>query len=311
MNVYGKTFVFLCIAGGVYEAFAAGFLRAESFPGTFQDLSFESRMAVLADGYDGFETKFENGVCVAGCPYRGITVPEMDALIIQNTAAGNLAAQQLMNSQPVVDIQSNDAVVQTVYNYGTSSQSQDMISDVGTSVAQLPQVQPTWECKYHSEIVKSNNTVPNQAPLDVNLVVTSDYGWRNAPVRGASTMHNGIDLLASSGTPVYVPASGTVIELPGGTCGIGVTVDHGAGWKTKYCHLSQRTVNIGERVQSGCQIGTVGNTGASTGAHLHYAIIYNDKPYDLLYRINHLGRSYQMDTLSVSRPDGVVLPGRI
>ena len=278
---------------------AAGFLRAESFPGTFQDLSFEARLNVMADGYDAFEAKFEGGKCVSGCPYMGISVAQMDALINQNTAAGNAAVQQMV-MQPSQSGAVSD--VQLVQQPEPQAEFVDGLMDGGESA---------WRCSYHSEIIKSNNLLPTQAPLDCALVVTSDYGWRNSPTQGASTMHNGIDLSAVAGTPVFAPASGTVVDLPGGACGIGITIDHGGGWKTKYCHLSKRNVNIGEYVQSGCQIGAVGNTGVSTGAHLHYAVIYQDKPYDPLYKINHLGRNYRMDNVSLSRPDGIALPGRI
>ncbi|MBP3316302.1 MAG: M23 family metallopeptidase [Alphaproteobacteria bacterium] len=306
----GILLVYSFVLGGT-ASYAAGLLKAESFPGTFSDLSFQNRMAVLAQGYEGFETKFDSsGKCISGCPYRGITLAQMQRLSNENTAAGNAYINNLGQMADVVSPPQQETV-DVAQDIETSPVAPAPVPSYPTPTPPVVPPAPQWKCSNHSNIVKITNTVPVQAPLDCDLVITSDYGSRNAPTAGASTWHGGIDLSAPTGTPVYAPAGGRVVAMPGGDCGLGLELDHGNGFVTKYCHLSARAVSVGDVVQAGCHIGNVGNTGVSTGPHLHYAIMYNGKPFDPLYPENRLGRSYSMSQMSSGRPGGTILPGRI
>ena len=306
----GILLVYSFVLGGT-ASYAAGLLKAESFPGTFSDLSFQNRMAVLAQGYEGFETKFDSsGKCISGCPYRGITLAQMQRLSNENTAAGNAYINNLGQMADVVSPPQQETV-DVAQDIETSPVAPAPVPSYPTPTPPVVPPAPQWKGSNHSNIVKITNTVPVQAPLDCDLVITSDYGSRNAPTAGASTWHGGIDLSAPTGTPVYAPAGGRVVAMPGGDCGLGLELDHGNGFVTKYCHLSARAVSVGDVVQAGCHIGNVGNTGVSTGPHLHYAIMYNGKPFDPLYPENRLGRSYSMSQMSSGRPGGTILPGRI
>ncbi len=106
-------------------------------------------------------------------------------------------------------------------------------------------------------------------PLSNNKI-TSPYGTRS---RG---FHSGIDLVAKTGTPVYASAGGKVV-LSSWYYGYGncIVVDHGNGLKTRYAHLSGFNVKVGDKVSRGQQIGRSGNTGNSTGPHLHFEVIVN------------------------------------
>lgn len=106
-------------------------------------------------------------------------------------------------------------------------------------------------------------------PLSNNKI-TSPYGTRS---RG---FHSGIDLVAKTGTPVYASAGGKVV-LSSWYYGYGncIVVDHGNGLKTRYAHLSGFNVKVGDTVSRGQQIGRSGNTGNSTGPHLHFEVIVN------------------------------------
>ena len=306
----GILLVYSFVLGGT-ASYAVGLLKAESFPGTFSDLSFQNRMAILAQGYEGFETKFDSsGKCISGCPYRGITLGQMQRLSNENTAAGNAYINNLGQMADVVSPPQQE-IVDVAQDIETSPVAPAPVPSYPTPTPPVVPPAPQWKCSNHSNIVKITNTVPVQAPLDCDLVITSDYGPRNAPTAGASTWHGGIDLSAPTGTPVYAPAGGRVVAMPGGDCGLGLEIDHGNGFVTKYCHLSARAVSVGDVVQAGCHIGNVGNTGVSTGPHLHYAIMYNGKPFDPLYPENRLGRSYSMSQMSSGRPGGTILPGRI
>lgn len=109
-------------------------------------------------------------------------------------------------------------------------------------------------------------------PLD-KKVITSKYGPRKAPVAGASTFHGGIDLAAKVGTPVYATMSGTIIEA--GVIGRGgksIVISHPNGYLTGYAHLSQYKVKVGQKVSVGDIIALSGNTGTSSGPHLHHTV---------------------------------------
>lgn len=104
------------------------------------------------------------------------------------------------------------------------------------------------------------------------------YGGRRHPIYGRYIKHEGIDLPAKPGTPVYATGNGIVRMIDNGfrSHGYGrqILVDHGFGYKTRYAHLSAVEVEPGQTVTRGEQIGRVGSTGASTGPHLHYEVIH-------------------------------------
>lgn len=116
----------------------------------------------------------------------------------------------------------------------------------------------------------------------VNGDVSSGFGARKAPKAGASTFHQGIDFAVPTGTAVRAPAVGTV-EAVGFDPKLGkyVVIDHGAGTKTKFGHLSDTSaVRVGSQLGTGDVFARSGNTGNSTGAHLHYSVIQGGKYVD-------------------------------
>lgn len=115
--------------------------------------------------------------------------------------------------------------------------------------------------------------------------ITSYYGNRVAPVPGATSWHDAIDIGAPSGSPVYAAADGTVITAKwgyNGGRGVYVMIDHHNGLVTRYQHLSDMYVSVGEKVSKGQNIAAVGNTGASSGPHLDFAIYANGRTVDPL-----------------------------
>lgn len=103
--------------------------------------------------------------------------------------------------------------------------------------------------------------------------MASGYGWRVDPIYGTSKHHDGMDFAAPTGTPVYATGDGTV-TLAGwnnayGNC---IDINHGYSYTTRFAHLSEILVHPGQRVKRGDLIGKVGNTGKSTGSHLHYEV---------------------------------------
>lgn len=108
--------------------------------------------------------------------------------------------------------------------------------------------------------------------------ITSNFGSRKSPTKGASTYHEGIDIGAPTGTKVIAAASGEVViskySYSGGNY---IMIDHGSGIFTVYMHLSKRSCDVGTEVKQGQKIGEVGSTGYSTGPHLHFGIRKNGK----------------------------------
>ncbi|MSQ01934.1 MAG: peptidase M23 [Myxococcales bacterium] len=110
-------------------------------------------------------------------------------------------------------------------------------------------------------------------PPPESLRVTSAFGVRPDPFSGRARVHHGLDLAAPQGTPVLAAAGGTV-RYSGRRGGYGnvVIVEHDDGTETRYAHCRDLSVKVGERVASGQAIATVGSTGRSTGAHLHFEV---------------------------------------
>lgn len=105
---------------------------------------------------------------------------------------------------------------------------------------------------------------------------SSPFGNRIHPVYGDYRFHYGVDLAAPSGTPIVATRAGTVSEATyQWAAGYYVTVDHGDGYTSKYLHMTHYIVSPGQQVSAGQIIGYVGSTGTSTGAHLHFSVLYN------------------------------------
>jgi len=111
--------------------------------------------------------------------------------------------------------------------------------------------------------------------------VTSAFGRRISPFTGQADMHTGIDISGKVGTPVIAPARG-VVEFAGDDGGYGKTVviNHGQGITTRYAHLNDISVQEGDTLTRGELIGELGNTGRSTGPHLHYEVRLNGVSVD-------------------------------
>jgi murein DD-endopeptidase MepM/ murein hydrolase activator NlpD len=109
--------------------------------------------------------------------------------------------------------------------------------------------------------------------------ISSDFGYRISPFTGRKEMHRGLDIANHRGTPIIAPADGTVTYAgKKWLMGNMLTLDHGYGMVTRYGHLDKMLKKKGERVSRGDIIATVGNTGRSTGPHLHYEVRLNGVP---------------------------------
>jgi len=121
------------------------------------------------------------------------------------------------------------------------------------------------------------NSAPNLWPVEGQI--TGSFGERIDPFNGEGAFHSGVDIGSSYGHPIVAPADGvvTVTDTMGGY-GKTIMIDHGSGISTRYGHLSGFAVTAGQHVQRGDIIGYVGESGRSTGPHLHYEVRINDTP---------------------------------
>jgi murein DD-endopeptidase MepM/ murein hydrolase activator NlpD len=108
--------------------------------------------------------------------------------------------------------------------------------------------------------------------------LTSGYGWRSDPFTGIRRFHAAIDLAANRGTPIYAATDGRVsTQGVSSVYGKYIILTHSGGYQSMYAHLDAFSVSSGAGVVQGSRIGTVGNTGYSTGPHLHFALFKNGK----------------------------------
>tara|TARA_B100000575_G_scaffold46110_1_gene33286 strand:+ start:833 stop:2134 length:1302 start_codon:yes stop_codon:yes gene_type:complete len=136
-----------------------------------------------------------------------------------------------------------------------------------------------------------------KTPLD-GARLSSNFGMRKHPISGYNKMHKGVDFAAPLGTPIYAGGNG-VVEYVGKNGGYGnyIRIRHNNEYKTAYAHLSsfKKGISKGVRVNQGDVIGFVGSTGNSTGPHLHYEIIFQNK---------------QINPLKLKLPSGKILNGK-
>lgn len=212
------------------------FLTAQSFPSTFADVSFADKIAVLAAGYEPWESEYDaNGKCVKNCAYSGITIADELRDLNQHTQN---AVQQLQQAGYIAP---QSATTVPSYTIKTASVSQ----------SQIPLSEPVLG-----------------APR-----ISSSFGERIHPVTGKRDLHKGVDYAVPSGTQIYAPADGTVTSVwRDNSCGNGLKITHGMGYETVYCHLQSVSVVQGDNVSKNSVVAVSGNTGRSTGAHLHYGI---------------------------------------
>lgn len=138
------------------------------------------------------------------------------------------------------------------------------------------EVQPALEQTLDREEAR-----PTGIPLKGGAEVSSEFGVRRNPFGRSYEFHSGLDFKGAIGTPIHVTAPGVVIKAEwDGGYGYHVIVDHGYGYQTLYAHLSRMAVTQGTRLERDRIVGFLGNTGRSSGPHLHYGVYRNGQAVD-------------------------------
>lgn len=129
-----------------------------------------------------------------------------------------------------------------------------------------------------SSLERGLSEIPQVMPADMRTI-SSGFGYRRDPFTGRAAMHNGLDFRGPIGAPIHAAADGR-ISFVGTKAGYGkvVEVTHGNGMMTRYAHMSRWDARVGQDVSAGDVIGRIGNTGRSTGPHLHFEVHINGRP---------------------------------
>ncbi len=169
------------------------------------------------------------------------------------------------SDSPAFSSISEDSIV--IYMDRLDKKSQLVRADIATLMERLYEKQ---------DIMRSTPSI-----LPASGWISSHFGYRKYPFTGEISLHEGIDIAAFSGTPVYAPADGLVV-FAGYRQGYGkvIVIDHGYELATLYGHLSDIMVSRWQKTKRGEVIGTIGNTGNSSGPHLHYEIRISKVPVD-------------------------------
>jgi murein DD-endopeptidase MepM/ murein hydrolase activator NlpD len=197
--------------------------------------------------------------------------------------------------EPLKGYQNSDVVINTVKKLDqltaklfVQSKSYDEVYDMAKNKARLlasiPAIQPV-----------SNKDLRR---------LSSYFGYRIDPFYKVSKFHEGVDFSIPTGTDVYVTGDGVVIEAGRSKGGYGnvVLVDHGFGYKTKYAHLQEIKVRVGQRVTRGEVIAASGSTGKSTSPHLHYEVWKSNRPTDPInYFFNDITPAQYDEMVSLSQ----------
>ncbi len=239
-----RVFIYVTLVGFCGgQSVAAGLLKPVKFATTYADLPFAVRMENERAGFEDWEPEYDaNGRCIRGCAYQGMNIED------------DLKAMERQTQIAVAQV-----------NNATSQ----IVQPKSTGIATSP-------CMPSNPAIAAGQNYPNGEPLIGQPKITSQYGDRIHPVTKIRTPHRGIDFSAPIGTDVFSPATGTVASVwSDNTCGRGIRITHSGGFESVYCHLNSQLVKVGDTVNAGCRIGQSGNTGRTTGAHLHYGIKHN------------------------------------
>ncbi|MCR5659108.1 MAG: M23 family metallopeptidase [Bacteroidales bacterium] len=173
-----------------------------------------------------------------------------------------------------------------LYGYINSSQVVNASRKLDVIASQLYHQSVSYDTLFALARNKSDMLahIPAIFPLKETEIkyISSYFGYRPDPIYKISKFHSGIDFSTAMGTEAYATGDGIVFDVERNDWGYGnmVILDHGYGYKTRYAHLKKAAVRKGQKVKRGQLIGYIGNTGKTTGVHLHYEVLKNDVQID-------------------------------
>lgn len=185
--------------------------------------------------------------------------------------------KELLLADAVAELNEKSQIIESILTtVGVDIEIQESMQNSGGPFTPLPESFAGDLILKTDKYLKTAQNVPIGAP--VPGVLTSKFGWRADPINGERAYHRGVDIRGQMGTEVKATADGEVIrQRHDKGDGHFILLDHGNGFRTKFAHLQKSLVKKGDQVTRGHVIGLVGNSGRSTGPHVHYEIHYDDK----------------------------------
>ena len=176
-------------------------------------------------------------------------------------------------------MESKDAEIEQISS--DLGDTKDKLSELQAAAAAAERKQQEKNSGYSNNagasVITGNGTFTHPCPG--YTYISSEFGYREQPIAGASTNHKGMDFAAPAGTPIYAAASGTVTSASySDNAGNMIVINHGNGLQTYYMHCNSMYVRAGQTVSKGQNIGAVGSTGNSSGPHLHFQVMQNGTP---------------------------------
>ncbi|MCR5081251.1 MAG: peptidoglycan DD-metalloendopeptidase family protein [Treponema sp.] len=244
--------------------------KASSFK---EPVSFQTYIVKSGDTLGGISLKFGlsnistlisiNSISNARALYVGqkLTVPSVDGLyhiVASNETLESISAKYKVSLTDIIDV-----------------------NDLSSETLQKGQKLYIPGAKLSSESIQKALGEIFAKPIKIRYRLTSKFGPRKDPITGVSSYHKGIDLACATGTPIYASKSGTVMFTGWSSVyGYHVILKHSDGYQTLYGHMSKIIAKKGQTVNQDTKIGLVGNTGYSTGPHLHFTVYKNSVPID-------------------------------
>ena len=226
---------------------------------------WETRLELMNTRLDAYEEILGGLESRNGDVYRSIFgMDNMPAGVFGNTPTGPIDESLLENVNP------NSPLARTARRLDAMTRQVFLQTKSYDEVATLS--------KRAGDMASCRPAIPPFLPDKSKYRISSSFGYRTDPVYGGSEFHTGQDFPMKSGTPIYATGDGVVESVNFRFNGYGneVVIDHGFGYKTRYAHLSIISITEGMKLKRGDCIGQSGNSGKSTGPHLHYEVIYRD-----------------------------------
>ena len=278
-----------------YEKIKFSFKRIliKSIPYTFSSLAFGVLIMflyiVVFESPEEKVLRTENKFLKANYAKISIRLEESDKLLEDIADRDNFIYRTTYEQDSIPFTIRNSGVGGTNrYKHLEGYESTDIVKDIAKKLDKV-ETKLNIQSLSYNELIKEIKerkvtylALPVLQPIHVNELtrIGSFFGYRPHPILGIVHMHKGLDLIAAQGTPIYASGGGTIVGIERNNTGSGygnsILIDHGVdGLSTRYAHLYTINVKNGQKVKRGEQIGTVGNTGLSTGPHLHYEILIN------------------------------------
>jgi murein DD-endopeptidase MepM/ murein hydrolase activator NlpD len=266
-------FVYISLAIGCL--ITSGYLLNRLFDSP-EAMILEERVAIISDEMkkiivQGKEisASLQNDLFVRDNTYRVILQMDTLSYSLRLAGTGGSAAINAIDMQDDLPYEVNDVIKQLnnqlEIQAGSLKALQEKAVQYNIVYSHLPAIQPVAE----------NDLI----------MVSTDFGIRSDPFFFTERVHNGLDFVAPEGKNVYATGDGIVTFVRYSRTGYGneIVIDHRFGFGSRYAHLNAIKVKEGEQIKRGQVIGTVGETGRTTGPHLHYEVLYEHKPVNPSY----------------------------